>query len=234
MNDVFYFTEGNGLTNYADDTTPYAVESDTSTLVNNLKNQSIALQQWFNNNVFTLNVDKCKLIITNCENEVSINIDGNNIRGQKSVKLLGITIDNKLNFHEHISNICRKASLKLHALARVSHFMKIDKLKTIMSAFIESQFSYCPLIWMFHSRKLNKRINYLHERALRIVYNDYYSSFDRLLDMDNSFSIHHRNLQKLAIEMFKVKNNLSPSFMRKVFLNLILNITYERTRILKL
>ena len=72
MNDVFYFTEGDGLTNYADDTTPYAVEHDTNTLINNLQNQSIALQQWFNNNFFKLNVNKCKLIITNCENEVPL------------------------------------------------------------------------------------------------------------------------------------------------------------------
>ena len=70
---------------------------------------------------------------------------------------------------------------------------------------------------MFHSRTLNNRINRLHERALRLAYKDRKSSFEQLLNLDKSFTIHHRNLQNLAIEMYKVKNNLSPSFMKSVF-----------------
>ena len=86
-----------------------------------------------------------------------------------------------------------------------------------MKAFIESQFGYCPLVWMFHNRTLNNRINALHEKALTLVYNDSALSFENLLSLDESFTIHHRNLQKLATEMFKIKNNLSPLFMNKVF-----------------
>ena len=107
---------------------------------------------------------------------------------------MGITIDSKLNFNEHVTKLCKKASAKLHALARVSNYMKIDKLRVLMKAFIESQFGYCPLIWMFHSRKLNNLINRIHERALRIVYKDHNSTFQELLNKDNSVSIHHRNL----------------------------------------
>ena len=66
---------------------------------------------------------------------------------------------------------------------------------------------------MFHSRKLNERINHIHERALRIVYKDYNLSFQELLIEDNTLSIHHRNLQKLVTEILKVKNTLSPEFM---------------------
>ena len=86
-----------------------------------------------------------------------------------------------------------------------------------MKAFIESQFSYCPLIWMFCSRKMNKKINHIHERALRLVYEDYTTHFEDLLVRDKSVSIHHRNIQKVAIEMFKVKNNLSPDFIKNLF-----------------
>ena len=67
-----------------------------------------------------------------------------------------------------------------------------------------------------HSRTLNNRINALHEKALRLVYKDSTLSFEDLLIMDESFTIHHRNLQKLATEMFKVKNNLSPAFMKEL------------------
>ena len=57
----------------------------------------------------------------------------------------------------------KKASLKIHALATVVHFMSQDKPRILMKAFVESQFGYCSLIWMFHSRKLNNKINKLHE-----------------------------------------------------------------------
>ena len=95
--------------------------------------------------------------------------------------------------------------------------MNQGKLRLLMKAFIESQFSYCPLVWMFHSRTLNNRINRLHERGLRMVYKDYKLSFNELLHKDNSFSIHHRNLQRLAIEMYKAYNGLSPSLVKSIF-----------------
>ena len=79
-----------------------------------------------------------------------------------------------------------------------------------MKTFIQSQFNYSPLVWMFHNRTLHHKINKLHERALRIVYKNDKLNFQELLEKDNSFTIHQRNLQRLAIEMFKIKNNLSP------------------------
>ena len=98
-----------------------------------------------------------------------------------------------------------------------------------MKAFIDTQFGYCPLIWMYHSRTLNNKINRLHERALRIVYRDSNLSFSQLLDMDNSVSVHHRKLQKLATEMFKVKHDLSPKLMHTTFVlsSNLYNLRYD-------
>ena len=70
---------------------------------------------------------------------------------------------------------------------------------------------------MFHSCKQNYHINHIHERALRVVYKDYNSSFDELLEKNNSNKIHDRNLQKLVTEIFKVKMNLDPEIMHEVF-----------------
>ena len=86
-----------------------------------------------------------------------------------------------------------------------------------MKAFIESQFVYSPLTWMFHDRKENHKMNRLHERALRIVYKDDISSFGELLTKDKCFRIHHRNIQSLAIELYKAKHEISPLIIRNIF-----------------
>ena len=71
---------------------------------------------------------------------------------------MGITIDNKLTFKSHLKNICEKANQKLNALARITKFTSPFQMKTLLNSFIKSQFSYCPLIWMFISKGLNKKI----------------------------------------------------------------------------
>ena len=86
-----------------------------------------------------------------------------------------------------------------------------------MKAFFMAQFSYCPLTRMFHSRKLKNEINKLHERCLWIVYCDKTSSFEKLLETDNSVSVHHRNIQVLGTELHKIVNRLSPETMKEVF-----------------
>ena len=75
-----------------------------------------------------------------------------------------------------------------------------------MNSFFNAQFNYFPLIWMLHSRKNNNKIKHLHERCLRLIYSDKRSSYENFLEKDNSVSIHHKNIQALAIEMFKVKH----------------------------
>ena len=116
-----------------------------------------------------------------------------------------------------MSKVCDKASQKLNALARIFSYMNIKQRKRIMRAFISSQFGYCPLVWFFCSRKINTHINRMQERALRIVYKDYVSTFAQLLEKDSSVSIHIRNLQILATEIFKVRNNLSPPIVQNIF-----------------
>ena len=88
---------------------------------------------------------------------------------EEKVKRLGIHIDNRLiNFDFYISQLCKKTGKKLHALTRVFKYMDISQHRLIAKAFIMSQFSYCPLIWMFHSRAMGHRINGIHERTLRL------------------------------------------------------------------
>ena len=205
------------MVNYADDNTPYACKSDDDSVMLQLQNDSKALLKWLANNGLKANPDKFHLILSNPDDKYAIEIQDFKIINSKCEKLLGVKIDNNLSFQEHVTDLCNKASAKLHALSRVANFMKTEQRRIVMKSFINSQFGYCPLVWMFHSRTLNTRINKIHERSLRIVYDDNTSSFEELLIKDKSFSIHERNIHSLAIELYKVVNNLSPKVMSLVF-----------------
>ena len=95
--------------------------------------------------------------------------------------------------------------------------MNISQRRILMNAFFKLQFSYCPLVQMCHSRTNNSQINRLHERCLRIIYIDKQSLFELLLEKDKYVSIHSRNLQILATEMYKIKNDLSPLIVIELF-----------------
>ena len=126
--------------------------------------------------------------------------------------MLVIKLDSKLNFSSHIHDICQKAGQKLNAISRITPYMDFAKRRLLVNAFFYSQFNYCQLVWMCHNRTNNNKINRLHERHLRLIYNVKKSSLKDLLEKDGSVSIHHRNLRILAVELFKVFKGLSLDF----------------------
>ena len=189
INDIFYFIKEAKMANYADDNAIYAVKRNLDNLLKTLEQETTLILNWFKVNEMKSNDDKCHLIICNQEYG-SITLGSENIEESSSVELLGVNIDTNVNFNEHVTNLCKKANQKLHALARISKYLNEEKLNILMKTFIRSQFNYSPLVWMFHSRTLNNKINRLHERALRVVYKNENSSFQELVDKDNSITIH--------------------------------------------
>ena len=95
--------------------------------------------------------------------------------------------------------------------------MNFDEKRLVGNAFLMAQFNYYSLSSICHDRTYNKEINRLHERCLRLIYNDKSSSFEGLLEKNNSVSMHHTNPQALAIEMFKVETKTSLETMQEVF-----------------
>ena len=103
------------------------------------------------------------------------------------------------------------------ALSRLLNHLSDSQKRSIFNSLIKSQFNYCPLMWMFCSRASNNMINKIHERALRLILNGHTSDFDTLLQNNNDTGNHHRNIQTLMIEIYKIKNNLNPPIMGFMF-----------------
>ena len=174
--DLFYFLEDLDIASKADDTTIYTVKENKESVINTLEASSLPLFTWFNNNFMKANSDKSHILLS-CSEPSTALIDGSSIESNTKEILLGITIDRDLKFDEHVNNLCKKACQKLNALVRLAPFMNVDKKRMIMKAFIESQFGYCPLVWMFHSRSFNNKINRIHKSALGNTHNNKSSSF---------------------------------------------------------
>ena len=136
------------------------------------------------------------------DNEV-LNFNNLIIKSSKEVEILGIKIDNNLNFNNHIKSICRKTGQKLNALLRISSNLSMKQKKLLYKSMIKSQFNYCPLVWMFCSRQSNNLINKIHEWSLRISYKDQKTSYHNLLQT-YELTIHQRNLQVLMVEIYKI------------------------------
>ena len=207
---MFFAFKDVEVCNFADDTTPFVSDLELNTALNKLEENSAIALTWFEINCMKLNSDKCHLLVSDHHyEEMFVNIGKDIIWESKTVKLLRITIDKELKFDKYVNQVCSKANKKLNVLSRIRSFLSVEKRKIIFKSFIESQFNYWPLVWMFCSRESNDKINRFHERSLRIVNNDFESSYEELLSKCNSLSVHDQHIHRLAIEIYKVANGLS-------------------------
>ena len=149
---------------------PYLSAKDIEDVIESLDRASVSLFTWFENNLLKDNADRFHFLVS-LSQEVNLNVNNFKIKNSDCEKLLGVKFDSKLRFDQHITDLCRRTSRKIHALARVTPFMNLSKRRLLMNSFFKTQFNYCPLIWMCHSRENNRKINRLHERCLRTIYN---------------------------------------------------------------
>ena len=175
LSDLFFIMNDVEFASYADGNTPFFVGDDLNDVILKLQYASKTLFKWFNDNQMKANPDKCHFI---CSSSVKtrIMIENKQTRNSSCEKLLGVFFDSKLTFQSHIDNICKKTSQKLNAISRITSYMDFNKKRLAVNAFFMAQFNCGPLIWMCHNRTCNNKINRLHERCLRLIYNDKRSS----------------------------------------------------------
>ena len=147
INDLFLLNLESQICNFADDNTLYSCDISLDKLIQKLHKDSISIIKWFRYNEMVVNPEKFQIMFLGCNNvKVSMDIDKCKITSTDTVKLLGITLDNKLNFNSHIEGICKKANQKISALFRIRKYLDREKAKLLSNSFVLSHFRYCSLI----------------------------------------------------------------------------------------
>ena len=149
--------------------------------------------------------------------KLCIDIGGIVIQMTDSVKLLGVKIDLILNFKKHVQTICEKASNKARAFSRIAPRLEYEKYVMLYNSFLLLNFNYCSLIWMFSGKSSNNEIDRLHKRALKVLLDDYGSTFEELLQKRGEHIIHTRNIQILVLDVYKCQTSKNPSFLWNIF-----------------
>ena len=164
------------------------------------------LHKWFHEIHMVLNAGKCHyVVIADDHPSHKIILNNNEIATSNGEKILGILLDSKSKFDSHITSPVKTVGQKLSALARIYHYLIPDQKFLLLKSVVKFQFSYCPLIWIFISQYSNNALNMIHERALRLIYNDYELPVDRILEDNNqkSRSSHRRCfIEKDALKNF--------------------------------
>ena len=128
-------------------------------------------------------------------------VDNQNIKVVSSVELLGIQVDDKLNFKLHINNICRSAANQLNALIRLKRFLGFKEKRIFINSHFMANFKYCPLVWMFSSASSLKKIENFQKRALRFLYINYEISYKELLLKSDRATMNVNRLRILCIKI---------------------------------
>ena len=239
INDLMYIPQFSKICNFADDNTIYCSGSNIVHLNKTLLSEVELFIKWFENNQLVANPDKFQLMylgynLNNVDTLPEIKLSNVVIKPKNSVKLLGVILDNKLNFKEHIDNICKIASRNTNCLARIRNFIDVKHSRLLYNAYIKSAFGYAPMIWMFCQKTSYKKIESVQKRALRLVFSEPEKPFKEILETYNENTVHCMHLVLLATEIFKMFLMLNPSFMSDLFLHKEVCYNLQNSNLLKI
>ena len=217
MNDIVCIIKEGTLFNYADDNTIMAVSKTLNTTTLKLQAECKNIMKWVKINEMHANPEKFQVIFSEISN-IPFKIDNDTtLNSEANVKLLGCIIDNKLNFNEHISKLCSKASRQINVLNRLGRLLDEDVKLMLYKCFITCHFNYCPIVWHSCGAGNTQKLEKIQYRALKFVYNDRHSSYEHLLSKANMPTLELSRLRNIALEVFKLQNKLSPPYICDLF-----------------
>ena len=162
------------------------------------------------------NADKFQLIflgknIRSCDH--TIYIDNMTLKGSSAINVLGVELDEDLNFHTHVEFVCSETAKQINAMSRINNYLDNKSRKFIYNSFIVSNFNYCSTVWMFTNRRNLNRLDKLNKRALRLVYNDKTSPYNDILHKYNCNDVYKMCTISLAVEVFKMRHQTAPPYL---------------------
>jgi hypothetical protein len=221
INDIFPHIMTCNIFNYADDNSLSAANENLDMAIDHLINDTNIAIQWFESNFMKINPEKFQIMFlcpfdnNDIPSEVIIN-DTCKIKPSSEVQLLGIKIDNKMRFDEHVRLLCKKASTQLKVLYRFKNVLGKTEKELLFNSFIMSSFNFCPVVWNFCGKSSMKLMEKIQEKALRFMMNDYKSAYYELLEKSKRCTLHVARLRVLAIEVFKCVHRMNPEFLNNI------------------
>ena len=221
INDLFYYIERGSLYNFADDNTLACIASNVDELKVDIQHDSSICINWFSNNGMEANPSKFQFMILSPQptDQICIAINDNvSITSETYVKALGVYIDNRLTFNEHIKRTSLKAARQLNALSRIAKFLNFRTRKLVFQSFIMSNFTYCPLVWHFCGKMNNSKIEKIQERAIRIVCDDRVSEYSELVRRLDLNTMLQSRLNCILVEVYKslILEPSNPLYIREL------------------
>ncbi len=160
---------------------------------------------------------QCMFISNDSNNTINVNIDNAVLSPSSNIKILEVTINERLTFNEHINIICSNAARQLNAIKHLQFNLDKESILAIYRSYILSNFNCCPLTWHFCGIQNSRNMEKIQERALRFVYEDYESTYDILLKKGNHDMLYIGRLRNMATEIFKALHGSTPIYIRDLF-----------------
>ena len=195
INDLFYMNLDCDICNFADDITLYSCRASIDVVITEVENTLMTILTWFDQNGMVANPTKFRMMFLGKKIDTTFHLNVNEkiVLEDEQVRLLGVTIDNNLNFNSHIKENCGKVYQKTSALSRLRSYISEKKAKLLLNTVVTSSLQYCSLIWLFCSKAADNLINRTTKRAMRITYNsDSQETLDALLQRDGTLKIHKK------------------------------------------
>ena len=210
---------------FADDTNITLTAKTLTELKLALTPELSNLNCWLRANRLSLNVAKTELMIigsrqrlnTQCD-EVDIRIDDEMIKRVDRTKSVGLTIDDRLSWSNHVDEICRKVSSAIGALKRIRHFISANTALQIYNALILPHFDYCSPVWDCLSSQSSDKLQKLQNRAARVITKlPFDTSSNLLLDSLKWEKLSLRRKKQKALIMYKTIHDLAPEYLQRLF-----------------